>query len=533
MDNKFYIENFEEYLKEKSDEFRMYPSQRVWNSIYNNMHPGSRWPSISMCIILICALFLVGFLNTNVPNKDHLSAINNDNKRLGISSSVFYNMVEEKYSTANLITDASTDPMLLVASSEAVEFSSKDNSFTSPVQTVQYQINVPVIAQANNNQENTTAFIPTPTGQNASTVEKLIAVNETTNANADYAVITGTVNTSSADKVERAILNDNTAGNLFREGNLETATEGYSLIEKNNYYPVIVGEKTPVKIQAAILPLSATKTTTTKSANNNFLSEADKYWIENYAMYNRPAPKKWKGKVNWETYITPSVVYRTLTNNTAKNNNGMVALANSSDIDNSITNTPSFGVELGTGLQYELSKRLKMKAGVQLNFTRYNSQGYDNGHPVATTLTMNSDDGNYSYEVYRASPYSSSYGLDLVKLHNQTLQLSLPVGANFRIASADNLEWYMGATIQPTFVLGGQSYLISTDRRNYVKESDMLNRFNLNAGFETFISIKTSAFTWQIGPQFRTQLFSTNSKIYSVQERLLNYGLKVGITKKL
>jgi hypothetical protein len=93
-----------------------------------------------MCIILICALFLVGFLNTNIPNKDHLSAINNDNKRLGISSSVFYNMVEEKYSTANLITDASTNPMLLAASSRAVEFSSKDNSFTSPVQTVQYQI---------------------------------------------------------------------------------------------------------------------------------------------------------------------------------------------------------------------------------------------------------------------------------------------------------------------------------------------------------------------------------------------------------
>jgi hypothetical protein len=56
----------------------------------------------------------------------------------------------------------------------------------------------------------------------------LIAVNETTSVNADYAVITGTVNTSSADKVEHTILYDNTAGNLFREGNLGTATEEYS-----------------------------------------------------------------------------------------------------------------------------------------------------------------------------------------------------------------------------------------------------------------------------------------------------------------
>ena len=63
MENKFYIDDFERYLKEKADEFKMYPSKRVWNSIYNDMHPGSRWPSISTCIVLIGTLFLVGFLN--------------------------------------------------------------------------------------------------------------------------------------------------------------------------------------------------------------------------------------------------------------------------------------------------------------------------------------------------------------------------------------------------------------------------------------------------------------------------------------
>jgi Holliday junction resolvase len=66
-----------------------------------------------------------------------------------------------------------------------------------------------------------------------------------------------------------------------------------------------------------------------------------------------------------------------------------------------------------------------------------------------------------------------------------------------------------------------------------VKESDMLNRFNLNAGFETYLSIKTKGVTWQIGPQFRKQLFSTNDKTYSIEEKLLNYGLKIGVVKKL
>ena len=44
----------------------MYPSKRVWYSVYNSMHPGNRLPSVSMSIILIGFLFLVGYLNTNV-----------------------------------------------------------------------------------------------------------------------------------------------------------------------------------------------------------------------------------------------------------------------------------------------------------------------------------------------------------------------------------------------------------------------------------------------------------------------------------
>jgi hypothetical protein len=61
----------------------------------------------------------------------------------------------------------------------------------------------------------------------------------------------------------------------------------------------------------------------------------------------------------------------------------------------------------------------------------------------------------------------------------------------------------------------------------------MLNRFNVNAGFETYLSFKTNGYTWQIGPQFRSQIFSTNNKVYSVEERLMNYGFKIGLTKRL
>src|SRR5665647_347429 len=68
MDRNLDIDNFERLLKERSDEFKMYPTKRVWYSIYNNIHPGRKWPSVAMSITLIAILLLVGYLNTNNSN---------------------------------------------------------------------------------------------------------------------------------------------------------------------------------------------------------------------------------------------------------------------------------------------------------------------------------------------------------------------------------------------------------------------------------------------------------------------------------
>ena len=65
MERKFYTDNLEQLLKEKSDEFRMYPSKRVWHSIYNDLHPGRKWPSVAVSLILIIALLVVGYWNNN------------------------------------------------------------------------------------------------------------------------------------------------------------------------------------------------------------------------------------------------------------------------------------------------------------------------------------------------------------------------------------------------------------------------------------------------------------------------------------
>ena len=65
MARRFFMSDFEQSLKEHSDEFKMIPSKKVWHGIYNDMHPGRRWPSIAMSLMLIFTLVVVGHLNTH------------------------------------------------------------------------------------------------------------------------------------------------------------------------------------------------------------------------------------------------------------------------------------------------------------------------------------------------------------------------------------------------------------------------------------------------------------------------------------
>src|SRR3978361_1186477 len=65
MERRFFMNDFEKSLKEHADKFQMVPSKKVWHGIYNDLHPGKRWPSVTMSLLLIFTLVVIGHLNTN------------------------------------------------------------------------------------------------------------------------------------------------------------------------------------------------------------------------------------------------------------------------------------------------------------------------------------------------------------------------------------------------------------------------------------------------------------------------------------
>ncbi len=105
------------------------------------------------------------------------------------------------------------------------------------------------------------------------------------------------------------------------------------------------------------------------------------------------------------------------------------------------------------------------------------------------------------------------------------------MGISYKLASYDNLEWYADASIQPTFIISGKSYLLSSDFKNYIKEPQALRQWNINTGVGTYINYKMEGISLQVGPQFRYQLQSSYKKEFTTNEKLYNIGIKLGVIK--
>ena len=111
MERKFYPENFERFLKGHADQFKMTPSKKVWHGIYNDLHPGRRWPSIAMSLVFVFTLVIIGHLNTNNGNNNTLhnlaSLQNADLKKPGKTKTTL-RQIKQRETKSNDIAAANT-----------------------------------------------------------------------------------------------------------------------------------------------------------------------------------------------------------------------------------------------------------------------------------------------------------------------------------------------------------------------------------------------------------------------------------------
>ena len=243
-------------------------------------------------------------------------------------------------------------------------------------------------------------------------------------------------------------------------------------------------------------------------------------------------------RFSWEIYITPTLNSRYLTglNEQAMRQsyqNSPIMVVRFANVNGFVDNTPAMGYNLGGNLVYRITKNISLKAGLEFSYSRYYIKAY-NANPSRSSATLNPYLGYIPDSVMN---YNGGGGILNSKnpqhYQNKYYQLSMPLGVEMKVVGNGKLQLHLGATIQPSYLLNTDSYVLSEDYNSYSKDAPVFRRWNLNAGAEAFISYGVGKIRWELGPQVRYQIFSTYKNSYPFNENLLNYGIRIGFSKTI
>lgn len=482
-------DEFEDYLQQQVSEHRMYPSDRVWKNIRSSIHTPKRWPALSVFTILIISALVIGtILNKPVPD------------------SATPNFVYSLQSAANVQSKKTEE----VKSSEQ----QVDNSYAIDQLTSRT-----IIAAAEKVKTDETTFLPnvngTSTMQNSSAVytqNTFVAADE--NSSKDLAK----AQSPSAEFAGNSSTLKNIDNYLF---DIRSRLKGLLNAEPVNYSG------------GGAAFFSSEKNVPTYNGYNNFDLKVSSDRTERLPSLNQLG--KTSSRFDFRFYITPSVSYRRLkeknnTSETEKNSGAALQSDYIVDPSRALNHSPAIGYETGFGLGYRFNNKFSLTGGFQFNISQYRINAFLYKDEVAA-VTLN--EGAYASTVNTVSSLRSISGTRPLTIKNRYYQISIPLGIEWQILGTGRLTWGLGASVQPTYTFDKQPLIISSNYKNYADGSAYVRNWNVNANAETFLGYTTGSYRWQIGPQVRYQMLPSLVDKYPNKEYLFNYGLKIGVVKKL
>jgi len=440
FDKITYRDELEQMLQEAADSFRLYPSHRVWHSIYNDRYPGKKWPSALSWLLIVTSLLFTGMPDNNITPA---------NNKTGYKKQTSYTI--SGFGKANILPKGANSKYLTLANNTSVTLFKQQHSLYN---------------------------------NSATKNVLLIADNKKTDQ----------------EKAEET--NENTGKNI--------------MVQSKKYHS---------------LPINNTFILTSnfnEVANKNIKRE-----VEENVLNKIKKSVTEESRFEYQIYATPSVGFREQN----KNTNNSEKLINSSPInskDGSLTSQiPAFNIEAGGNILFNFSKSMRIKAGLQLNYSNYKTNNNISDYSEGRMQMINEQHNQSSLFDITNTSLSSDVDGKLNDFNNERYQVSIPVGADLVIAGAGDFQWFAGATLQPTFIVPGNAFLQASETRNYLPDPSLVRNWNVNGGIETFITYKTKlGITLNAGPQFRYQMLSTYKNQFTYNERLYYIGIKLGISSR-
>jgi hypothetical protein len=481
MEKQYFNNDFEQFVKQNADQYRMFPSEKVWDGIHNRLHTRRRWYGLGLALLLISTGVVTWVMLVN-PGKKQQAIAN-------IPAVVKQASPQEKISPAPIAQNSSV----------AKQTAKKEIAGHTPFPAASYTTDITTTGLQNRATETSVTF----------NNEEEVNETETTTS---LPVVVKTQKT--AEGISKSI----SVKKLPPARSLDIAPDAPVLTKAVPADVAAPGKKDEV-------------------AETSQRPEAPILTIESVVnAYKKPALKK---KLSWQAYITPVVSYRTLNENQAFINAARASTNSStpavtylpSDLEAVINHRPDIGFQLGVSGGYPLSKKIKLLSGLQFNVSKYDIRAYNYSNEIA--IVALSTAAGRSNTVIATTNYRIEGGYNRASwLRNFYFSASVPVGVEVKLAEGKRNYFGFTATAQPTYILDNRSYLVSTDYKNYVQIPSLTRKWNVNTGFEVFAGVKTGKTEFRIGPQVRYQTLSSYKNKYPIEERLFDFGLKLGVMLK-
>ena len=473
MVNDFYDNDLEKFLQEQTAKHKMFPSDKIWRNIDKQLHGKKQWPGLT-----VMTLFIVAAITVTTIFLQYNTAVD-----FGAAPSQ-QTTAATAQQTPELIYDINAPNPQNATVKKAVQASTPPS-----IKTINGK-------QNNTNTNNISATSPINTGitinkkYNSAGADEYVAVNRTI-ANAD-------------DNTSVTSLISNTTKELNNA--TETQFSQRAVTTGKIVNNVLLQPKTG-SAQQAILIL------------NNKATQSQMLTVATF----KPKPK-W----HYEIYMAPSVSYRRLVEETIDKSTGAIVSRNSREINKLVNQKPAMGFEFGFTGSYAVNNRFKIVAGIQLNSRKYQAPAYYENLRPATVQLVN---GNGVDSFMAFTNYSVSEGTIQTTIVNSFYQISAPVGVEWSLTNNQKFNIALAATLQPTYTLSQNAYVLSADQKQYVDGNPLLRKWNMNSSVGAVLSFNNGTTTWLLGPQIRYQNLPNYKTPYPIKEYLLDYGLKIGVRK--
>lgn len=456
MERDFNRDDFENFLKQKSNQHKINPSEKTWKSIYNTLHPATRWFKIGGGLLVLSGMFL---LSHNMINKNADNTQSQGKLSQNTISGRIQTVIRPASGTIN------TSKHTVKKNSGNINFQNK--SVTSEKTSTQLN----------------TVILPSNKALTDNTIQAYHQTNPVLPGN-------NSVNTENAVEnfTTPAATRPENLGNTTGEAITLSSVKDGALQDETN----LLQNFTPVKL----------------------------------------TPKR--NKLNLQFYFSPTISYRRLADNKHPSHfsqRNIPLASNYLNIDKFVDHNPSIGAEIGSNVLLKAGRNFTLKSGLQMNYSRYSIKAY-RFYTEKASIALNTI-GRIADTLTSYTSFRNFSGYSPENLQNQYLQVSVPVGAEVKLLGNRRLQLNIAGTIQPTYLLLSDTYLLSSDYVNYAREPSLMRKWNVHTSLETFVSYNVGGIRWQVGPQFRYQLMSSYNDRYPIKEYLREYGFKFGVSKTL